>query len=133
NYFLETTYNTNMYYYDNLVEIDTLKGKILTEIEKIEDHTIRFNTADGEVYEMLHIQDCCEDVRIEDIVGDLNDLIGSPITEAEEVVSHEDPKNYAESYTWTFYKLGTAKGHVTIRWYGESNGYYSESVDFLKK
>ena len=54
---------------------------------------------------------------------------------AEEVISDENPpevtKEYQESsYTWTFYKFATIKGSVTIRWYGESNGYYSESVDF---
>lgn len=117
------------------LEIDLLVGKTLVKAEEDGD-TITFETSDGEVYQLLHEQDCCESVTIEDICGDLDDLVGSPIIEAEEVTSGENPagivKEYPDSFTWTFYKMGTAKGFVTLRWYGESNGYYSESVNFIR-
>jgi hypothetical protein len=115
-------------------DVNVLVGKTLTEIQKVEDDEIYFVTSDEETYRMWHYQDCCEDVTIEDIIGDLDDLIGSPITLAEEVTSNENPLNeeWDESFTWTFYKFATNKGYVTIRWYGTSNGYYSESVDFAK-
>ena len=117
----------------DLVFEKELKGKTLAKIENAGDEII-FTTDSGEVYKLFHRQDCCETVSVEDVCGNLNDLIGSPLVEAEEITSNENPegvhKEWQESFTWTFYKLRTANGAVTIRWYGESNGYYSESVEF---
>lgn len=92
---------------------------------------LAFNAEDGREFRFFHDQDCCESVGIEDIVGDLGDLVGHSILTAEEVDSsgHPAPQS-ADSYTWTFYRFATAAGTVTVRWLGESNGYYSESVSY---
>lgn len=122
------------------MEIKDLLGKTLIDVKVDKDQTEMIFSTNTDQYKMWHRQDCCEGVYIEDIVGDLEDLVGHPITLAEEMTNTHNadmpnmqPKeDYEESYTWTFYKLATIKGYVDIRWYGSSNGYYSESVDFCK-
>lgn len=122
------------------IKFSELLGKILMSIEKVENvefDELIFTTNEGEMYKMFHDQSCCEEVKIEDIEGDLNDLIGFPILQAEEVVNSDEPKPKSsrfidDSFTWTFYKLATIKGYVTIRWLGESNSCYSEKVSFIK-
>lgn len=106
-------------------------GKTMASVKDTGDCLVFTDTAGG-TYEFYHEQDCCESVRIEDICGDLTDLEGSCVLQAEEVSMDEPyvPTAYDYSYTWTFYKFATIKGSVTVRWLGTSNGYYSESVSY---
>jgi len=129
-----------MFYCYDYVNISELVGKTLTAIETDDYEFILFKCEDGSEYKMFHSQDCCESVTIEDIIGEFDDLIGNPILIAEERYGEPpervpDENGYVytpESETWTFYELATVKGSVTIRWYGTSNGYYSEEVNFAK-
>jgi len=118
---------------DEYKNVSDLIGKTITSIENKDNYELIFHTEEGLNYKMYHDQDCCESVSIEDICGDLNNLIGSPIVMAEETTNSDNPKDpeWDKSFTWTFYNFATAKGYVTIRWYGTSNGYYSEGVDFV--
>ena len=121
--------------YTNRQPFAVLVGKTLAAIREDRESVV-FVCDDGSEYRMEHFQDCCESVSIEDRCGEWSDLIGTPILFAEESTSDEDPvdykpeSDYRESYTWTFYRIGTVRGTVVLRWLGESNGYYSESVEF---
>ena len=120
------------------MNIDALIGKTLVSVTgEVGSDVIQFIDQSGKEYQMYHCQDCCESVTVEDICGDLMDLIGSPILQASEESSNINPEGVnpeyrQDSFTWTFYRLATMKGSVVIRWYGESNGYYSEEVDFCE-
>lgn len=116
------------------MNFEDIKGMTFEEIKNNDDE-IRFRSSDGRNFRLFHDQSCCESVTVEDIAGDLEDLIGTPILSASEETSEEFPEDIKpeyrpDSFTWTFYKIATIKGSATIRWYGRSNGYYSESVRF---
>ena len=126
-----------------------LVGKTLTKVTGMEKgaEEIRFYTEDGKVYRMYHDQDCCEYVSVEDVHGFTEEILNTPIRHAQETTNSDrdlgemdekekslseriDPPMGDDSFTWTYYFISTDKGSLSIRWYGSSNGYYSESVDF---
>ena len=115
--------------WESSAKIEDMRGKVFTSIRN-EDTELVFENA-TERFVFFHQQDCCEHVSIEDVCGDLQDLVGEPLLLAEEVEG-ETPVDFNEreyeSVTWTFYKFATRKGYVDVRWLGESNGYYSEGV-----
>lgn len=118
-------------------KFEELKGEIISSIEglTVGSEEAIFTLKSGKRARLVYHRDCCASCSIEDICGDPADLTGTPILLAELVTSEEKPAGVKTeeldySNTWSFYKLSTIKGSVTIRWYGSSNGYYSEEADF---
>lgn len=120
--------------FNKKVTFGTLKGLTLASVE-VDDESVLFRTINGGVYGLAHDQDCCEHVCLDDIAGDLEDLLGEPIEVAHDCSSaYNLPQKKRDdgSYTWTFYRLATRKGWVVFRFYGTSNGYYSETADLYE-
>ena len=108
-------------------------GRTITRVAGLElgetELFIYFN--EDEYIKMYHSQDCCENVDLDDICGN-TDLEGATFYELVEKKSNvemEAKSEYDDSWTWTFYTIKTSKGYLDLRWYGSSNGYYSEGVD----
>lgn len=112
--------------------MNSLLGEILTHIDIDENNDqIMLTTESGRKIMIYHIQDCCESVRIESVSGDCKKLIGKAILVSDELVySGDPPDEYSESWTRTDLTFKVNDETVIVRWIGESNGYYSESVDF---
>lgn len=107
---------------------------------EVGSESIMFHMFSGRVYELRYDQDCCATCSVEDIDGDLSMLEGYAILEAEESTSKTNPvdwtaerEEHQDSFTWSFYKLRTERGYITIRWYGSSNGYYSEQATLYRR
>ena len=117
-----------LYRANNRCNIDELVGKVVRGLA-YSDEYFQILTDDC-VYIFYHEQDCCESVWLTQVDGISDKIIGSRIVIAE-VVTDEKDTEYGH-ITWSFYKIGTTKGMIDFRWCGESNGYYSESVDLIK-
>ena len=111
-----------------------LEGELITEIDVIDNENqnnqVLITTASGRQFLIHHSQDWCEYVRIEGIDGEFRHLVGKVIEQASEVV--EDCSEGYESATRTTHTFKADKNTVVVRWFGESNGFYSESVDITE-
>ena len=113
--------------YSPSININQIKGMTITAVvykESEESLLIHLNT---HVLEMVHHQDCCETVYLADIVGSFEDLIGYPLLEVSESIVDAEIDG-CESSTASYYNFKTVKANVQLRWIGESNGYYSETI-----
>jgi hypothetical protein len=106
-------------------KIDCIIGKIIEKIDANESNDVmKFVFQDNSSIEFYHDQDCCEDVHIEDVCGDLDDLLNTPLLVAESSTKDEDNGD-----TWTFYIFSTIKGTINVRWLGYDS-YYSLDVEW---
>lgn len=117
-----------MDWYNRNVDVSEMQDQTFTSVKQVGYDQIHFIN-DKVRYILYHDQDCCESVTVEEIIGDLEDLENLPLLIAREDTNADGPETcHGESYTYTFYNFATYKGYVTIRFLGESNGYYSEEV-----
>lgn len=110
----------------SISEFEQLQGMTITAVVYKEDNESLLIHLNTHVLEMIHHQDCCETVYLADVVGEPEDLIGYPLIEVSE--STVDIGNSDISSTASYYNFKTVKASVQLRWVGESNGYYSETV-----
>lgn len=105
----------------------TTISRTIAEIEGVRrgSDKIVFTCSDDTKWVMYHNKACSQcdvDVWLEDICGDMADLIGSPVVRAEVSTSrwirdtdshlnfHDKHDKRKDRFTWTFYILGTAHG-----------------------
>ena len=119
-----------MYGYGKDVSLDYLLGKTIAAVNGgINSAELIFTLNNGEKFVMYHDQDCCESVYVADVTGGFDDILNSPVLRVfKNVQDGSNEEDCWGSRTYTFYTITTFNGSVTIRWIGESNGYYSESV-----
>ena len=127
-----TMEDVNEHLKSGLIKVDGLRK---------DNDQVYFHCKDGYTVLMYHEQDCCENVYLENVESE--DTGEDIYTNCDwcniEEISNEEfdqvqvgtrLSEWDDSFTWTFYKIRTNKGYDTLRWYGASNGYYSERVDF---
>lgn len=118
-------------------------GKVLKDYSvngNYDKLTLRFD--DDSCCKFYHEQDCCENVQIHSDSLELEFLrlyFGKEITgfyqdepsiKPEEIFDAERLR-WLDSYTVTDLVFQFGEEKVVVRWLGESNGYYSESVNFM--
>lgn len=111
-----------------------LPSPTISKVITVEEKIVHLVMEDGRIISLFHNRDCCEDVYIADGLDELQSLVGETLVDIalvfEEFSKEELKSNKADSGTWTFMNIHTNKDVVQLRWYGASNGYYSEDAEF---
>ncbi len=119
-----------MSWYDD--ETKTLISKTLKNFNVVDGEELYLYFEDDSVAKFYHSQDCCESVNIIGLgYSNFKDHLGSKITAFLWDENDGNAEYEYESATLTDLTFYFDKDSVTVSFWGESNGYYSESVDFM--
>ena len=104
----------------SFIEFKELEGRTLKDVIN-HNHCMEFVFTEGPRVVQFHVQQCCEQVWLEDIDGDISRLIGQTIIQAEE---RDATTNKYKAY---FYTIRTNLDSVTLRWFGDGgdSGWYA--------
>lgn len=112
------------------------EGRVIASVTgETGDETAEIVFEDGSSLLLWHEQDCCEHVVLDEIQGSVATAVGERVLDAvvhRSIDEDEDALSmdlYDDSFTWTYYTIRTRNATLVFRWYGASNGYYSEEVD----
>lgn len=117
------------------INISVLVGQTIVHVNG-DGSPIR--TAEGNTYGLYHSQECCESVDYIRTDGNIADLLNTLVLEAYSDHPSDCPgysvenRDWDSSHTWNRFYIRTANGEVTFWYLGQSNGYYSELMDFIQ-
>lgn len=113
-------------------ELEDLNGEVIShiDVDKTSDE-ILITTESGRQILIYHAQECCEVVGIRSVSPDYTNAVKEIILSLNTTEMQFDSAE-SDSQTITVVELKTTGCTVVSVWFGESNGYYSESVDIAE-
>lgn len=105
------------------ISMASLLDKVFACVKQ-ENDTIVFENK-SMIVTMQHQQECCENVWLESVTGDLSDLQNCKILQAEE------KHGTTNGQEWYFYTIATRKGYVDLRFCAEQPTMYSTQITLV--
>lgn len=115
------------------IDISSLVGKTITSLywDQYKSELTMIDS-DGIHHSLGGISGDGGCVYVEDVNGNLDDLLNSPILMAEEKTAPADGSSIWSNYQdrHFFYEIATIKGAVHMRFFGEAGAYYAAEAWF---
>ncbi len=113
-----------------MTELAGMKGGVVAGVECNSDEVV-VRMEDGREFRLTLEGDCCSESYFTS-PEQFSELVGATVLDAEDregQSANNLPKpEGADCVSWHFLVFTTNKGHVTIDWHNDSNGYYDGSL-----